>query len=122
MIQISDNKIISINKGDTLKFGVRINKGTELCPIWYILTEDDNVLFGIMETNQPFERALIRKTYDISDVNKSGGVTVELKHEDTARLLPGTYWYEVKLVTKTDDEDNPKVDTVIPRKKFFVYE
>ena len=122
MTQISDNMIISMNRGDTLKFGVRINEGSAIDPKWYELGEDDSVLFGVMEAGQPFECALIRKVYTIEQFNVSDGVTMELTHEDTAHLKPGTYYYEVKLVTETDDPDNPIVDTVIPRKRFFLYE
>ena len=122
MVQISDNGILSMNRGDTFKFGVRINKGSVIDPKWYELGEYDSLLFGVMEAEQPFECALIRKTYTIEQYNESDGVTMELTHEDTATLKPGTYYYEVKLVTETDDPMNPKVDTVIPRKRFFVYE
>lgn len=122
MTQISNNKLISMTRGDTLSFAIKINKGTVIDPDWYELGEDDYVLFGVMEPHQPFEHALIRKTYTIEDMTEDKEIYMNLSHEDTARLLPGTYYYEVKLVTKTSDEDNPIVDTVIPRKRFFIYE
>ena len=120
MIDITDNGIVSIVAGDTVEFGIMLNDGDKIFPEWYTLNEGDELLFGIMEPNAPFERALVKKALGVEDVNVSGGVTVRLDHMDTALLLPGLYYYEVKLVRMPIGADQPYVDTVVPRRRLYI--
>lgn len=94
-----------------------------------------------MEPNQPFEDALIRKklgyedrtpidlasSCDIDkDSYKDGYVDIFFESKDTEHILPGVYYYEVKLVRPVEDEGAKKrgitesIDTIIPKTKFIV--
>lgn len=118
MINISNNGIITIVKGDTIEVPVFINIGTEIEPVRYSLKPGDKLFFSIMEPHQPFECAILRHTYTYLDVNESRDVVVKLSYDDTAHLLPGEYYYEIKLLTVVNFEEH--LDTIVPRTKFFI--
>jgi len=115
---ISNNGIIVINKGDTFYAPLFINIGDECTPERYILTEDDTVYFAICEPNQVFERGVIRKIYTANNLNEDGDVEIILNPEDTENILPGTYYYEIKLRVVRGDQEI--VDTIVPRRKFVI--
>ena len=123
MIDINNN-IITMNRGDTFSMPLHINIGTKYAPEYYVLTEEDKIYFALEEYNQPFEFALIRKVFDINDV-KDDCVVIKLDTSDTELLLPGTYYYEIKLKhTYLDDNDIEQevIDTIVPRRKFIIIE
>lgn len=128
MLHISSNMIITINRGDTTDLSVPlfINAGDKLNPIRYQLADNDVVYFGLMEAEQPFEHALIRKAYTKDDVNEYGDVLITLTAEDTLNLLPGNYYYEIKLrkilLSESGIADGSIVDTIVERKKFTIVE
>lgn len=143
MLSISPNGIISMSKGDSWKTSIFINLGTALEPAAYNLEDGDYVYFGVMEPNQPFKDALICKKLDktnrtpittgSSDDNnkdgfKDGCVDLYFRSEDTEHLLPGVYYYEVKLLRPVVDEGaiaqgiKESIDTIIPRTKFIILE
>lgn len=143
MFSISPNGIITMTRGDSWTTSIFINIGTELCPIGYDLKEGDYVYFGVMEPNQPFNDALVCKkmTYkdktpitsvnDV-DINKDGYidgfVTLTFGIKDTEYLLPGTYYYEVKLLRPISDQNliekgyTEQIDTIVPKTKFIILE
>ena len=124
MVDISNEGIITLSRGDTFRFPLFINKGTEIAPIRYELTENDMLYFAIMEPNQRFEDAIIRKVYTTeSEFNEDGDVMICIDPTDTEYLLGGKYYYEVKLRTLVDtehpEEDNSyTVQTIIPKRGF----
>ena len=120
MASISKNGIITMNAGDYFKYPLFINAGSVMEPLRYILENDDKVLFSIMEPNQPFEHGILRKIYTKENLNVWGDVEVEFDSTDTENLLPGTYYYEVKLLINKDNKTC--VSTVVPKKKFYVME
>ena len=127
MFDITRNGIITMNRGDTWKTKIYVNVGTELDPHGYPLKSNDYLYFGVMEPNQPFDRALIRKRYDASSAvgpseEDEGWYWIEFDVEDTEKVLPGTYYYEVKLLRARDDPDKVDIDTIIPKTKFVIYE
>lgn len=134
MFDITRNGIITMNRGDTWNTEIFVNLGTTLDPQPGTLGPNDFIYFGVMEPNQPFDFALVRKRYDESDAAKDeeghvkqGFYKIRFDVEDTEKLLPGTYYYEVKLLREElDDEQVPTgkylVDTIIPRTKFVIYE
>ena len=130
MFDITRNGIITMNRGDTWKTEIFVNLGTTLDPYGYPLGDNDYLYFGVMEPNQPFDFALIRKRYDKTDATPGepdGYYTIRFDVEDTEKLLPGSYYYEVKLLREElDDQQEPTgkylVDTIIPRTKFVIYE
>lgn len=128
MFDISRNGIITMARGDTWTTQIFVNLGTELVPYGYELQEGEYLYFGVMEPNRPFEVALIRKRYDMTDATPDaikGTYDVRFESKDTVALLPGTYYYEVKLKRLIKNGDlivGEEIDTIIPRTKFVIYE
>lgn len=124
MFDISNNGIITITRGDSAVTNLYINLGTECCPDIFDINQwpHAKVYLGITEPHMPFEQALVRKVFDIKDFDESGKVLkIKFKTEDTENLVPGLYYYSVKLL-RMDPEKNGEdlVDTVISKKKFII--
>lgn len=105
MVDLSINDILTLTRGDTYSMPLFLNKGTDNCPIRYVLQDTvlngrvigtDEIYVGIMEYNQPFECALVRKLYTKKNLNKYGDVIIDLKSNDTKCLHPGKYYYQIK--------------------------
>lgn len=157
MFNISANGIIELHRGDTVNIPIYINLGTTMRPQYYDMisaweeideSEVDNyvlskkeedgkfygytgdmVFFGLLEPNQRWEKALVKKTftaYDFDYTDKS--IELRLNTEDTEYLEPGNYYYELKLYrclyTSKDQEidRNTHVDTIVGRTKFVIME
>lgn len=119
MFSISNNGFISLTRGDSFTVPLFINRGTVFHPVRYYIADNPNaaVYLGVMEPNQPFERATIRKKYtSTSPVNENGDLIVEFTPNDTQYLFPGKYYYEVKV--KLSDGN---IDTIIPETEFFIF-
>lgn len=118
MFTISKNGFVSITRGDSFKAPLFINGGTAMCPARLTLSRypDANLYVGIMEPHQIFEEAIIRQIYTSkSEINRYGDVLIKLRPEETEYLLPGKYYYEVKL-----DIGDGVLDTIIPKTEFFI--
>lgn len=123
MFNITYNGIITVTRGDSFTLPLLLNFGTNLEPIHYQLTDRDIVYFGVMEPNQPFENALIRKRYTIKDVDEYGHVVIKFRPQDTQCVLPGKYYYQVKLQRfNSEDPTDYDVETVIDKTQFFILE
>ncbi len=123
MFNLSYNGIVTVNRGDSFELPIILNAGTNLQPVLYELTEDTVIYFGVMEPNQPFENALIRKRYTIEDVNENGLVVVRFRPQDTQCVLPGKYYYQVKLQRfRSNDPEDYDVDTVVDKTQFYILE
>ena len=130
---IANNNIIVLNRGDSYQFDLLI-ADSESPNGFYRIQGDDTVYFGIMDPHQPFEEALVKKRFTVADANPyTGLLTIVINPEDTLDLLPGTYYYAVKihlqhhsyLCNWTTDEPLAvsyvdQIDTVINRTKFFL--
>lgn len=123
MFNLFSNGTIYVNRGDSFAMPLELNVGTKLHPITFVLDENSFVYFGIMEPNQPFEAAIVRKKYTYEDMNEDGQVVIKIKPQDTQCLLPGKYYYQVKLqVVDPTDENNYDVQTIIDKTQFFIME
>lgn len=131
MVNISKNGIITIHKGDTAILPLYINLGTELNPEIYSLQVGDVVYFVIAEANQDFNHAIVKKRFTSDNFDfENHMLNIKIKSADTNCLLPGTYYYSVKLVRCPElikengiwFRDDEEVDTLITRKKFIVLE
>ena len=123
MFDISFNGIITVNRGDSFEMPLFLNAGTRMEPCAYKITKDDIVYFAVMEPNQPFETALIRKKYTIEDTNENGDLVIRFKPQDTQCVLPGKYYYQVKVQTfNSDDINDYDVTTAIDKTPFFIME
>lgn len=75
-----------------------------------------------MEPNQIWENSILRKKLSVDDLNTRGNVQLHLNSEDTENLLPGLYYYMVKIYIKDEELDKYIINTIIPSTKFLVYE
>lgn len=125
MFSISNN-IITINRGDTAELNYKINRGTPANPQWYELENSDKLVFILTEPNKSFDKALLRKVYSAEDKEEDGTINIKFRPNDTYYLLPGTYYYEIKLCINESptqellDSDNSIIETVSPKRKFII--
>lgn len=102
-------------RGDSYILPITINKGTQLDFERHTLREDERLYVGIMEPNQPFEDAIIRKVLTINTaMNEDGDVLLQLEPKDTEHLMTGKYYIMIKLKRDTD------VITILPMKEFWI--
>lgn len=121
MFNISNNGIITVNRGDTFSLTFKIELGTKLAPIQYILTPADKLYLGVVEPNQQFEYAIIKKVLTDQDLDSNNNVIIKFLSEDTEYLLPGVYYYTLKLC-RDCDASGEQIDTLKQRTKFIVLE
>lgn len=123
MFNIAYNGVITVNRGDSFSLPMMLNYGTTLEPLKYQLSHKSIVYFAVMEPNQPFETALIRKKYTSDDVDKDGNVVIRFRPQDTQCILPGKYYYQVKLQRfNSDNPEDYEVDTVVDKTLFYILE
>lgn len=120
MVTLSNN-IITITRGDTFSPPLFINAGSDLKPVRYELGDYDEVYLGIMEPNQPFENAIVKKRYTKANINEYGDVKVRFEHDDTKCLVPGKYFYEIKAKFIKED-GSVDINTIIQRTEFWIQE
>jgi len=109
--------IIVINRGDTTDLGVKVLDAGETV---YFLTPEDTLYFGLMDPHQPFEFALVKKKLTSKDMSSTGGFVFKLKSSDTIDLMPGVYYYAVKLHRVSKELKIDEVITVIDKTKFII--
>ena len=123
MFNITYNGIITVNRGDSFCLPLLINYGTKMDPLHYTPGDNAIIYFGVMEPNQPFENAIIRKKYTSKDVDDDGNVVIKFKPQDTQCVLPGKYYYQVKVQRfLSDDPEDYAVDTVVEKQQFYILE
>ena len=117
MAYVSSCGNIQLNRGDSLDLNISVNLGSNIEPSIYTLQEDDAVYFGIMEPNYPFECAIVKKRITAEQQDDKGNIVVHLTPDDTLCLIPGKYYYQVKLAAAPD-----RVVTIIDKSQFFILE
>lgn len=123
MFNIAYNGIITVNRGDSFRLPMVLNYGTNLEPMNYQMSQNSIVYFAVMEPNQPFEDALIKKKYTIEDVDADGNIVIKFRPQDTQCVLPGKYYYQVKLQRfNSNDPEDYEVDTVVDKTLFYILE
>lgn len=144
MLTIARNGIITVNRGDDFSVPLFINQRTELHPSRYVLTETDKVYFSIALTgtdcifdksqmtwtilndeNDSEEEPIIKeppisKTYTHSDLNENGDIVLKFTHEDSLKLRPGNYYYQIKAKITKNGEDY--LNTIVKRTPFIILE
>lgn len=120
MSNISNNGIITLMRGDSFTAPIYINIGTQLSPSYYSLGESDRLYFALMEPNQAFEDAVLKKKFDFtSPKDEYGNTLLILKPTDTEKLLVGKYYYMIKL-RKIDSYGQEYVRTVVNPTLFWL--
>lgn len=127
MFDISLNHIITINRGESGSFTIPLNKGTSVNPEIVELDNDfDTIYFGVMQPENKFEFSIVRKLYHREDLNEDGTLTITFEPNDSELLLPGNYFYEVKVkkydLNEFEQPEKEHIYTVVPRTKFIILE
>jgi len=117
MYTINRERIITMNRGDSLRVPLLINAGDKWHIVRYILSYDDEVCLSICEPDQEFEHGVLRQVYTKKDLNKQGDVMINISSDETEDLVPGLYYLEIKVKLT-----NGRVGTIFPRRKFYIYE
>ena len=117
MSYVSNSGVVELNRGDSATLDILVNLGTRIEPRIYKMQENDCVYFGLMEVNQPFEFAVLKKKLTADKQNEKGIVKIEFNPDDTLCLLPGKYYYQVKLAIQPNT-----VHTIIDKTQFFILE
>lgn len=114
------NGIITLMRGDTFQFPVKINIGTLTSPKYKKLDENDVLYFGLMEPGKSFEDAVLKKRIDQSnDTDSDGYPIITIDHKDTSNLLVGKYYYTIKLRT-ISEFGNEIVRTIVKPTLFWL--
>lgn len=102
MVNISNNGFIYMHRGDSFKIPLVINQGTKEDVIKFYISQHPSaeVYFGLMEPNQRFEEALIKKHLKKEDLNSQGDLMLKFNPEDTENLIPSKYYYALKAEVK----------------------
>ena len=122
MFHISSNGIVTVNRGDSFELPIVLNIGNSIDRQEYILADTDALYLGIMEPNQPFETAIVRKKFTSKDLDEDNNINVRFWPKDTVCLLPGKYYYQVKLQTVDEATGRLDVETVIDKTLFYIQE
>lgn len=122
MFNISSLGIITTNRGDSFEFPLVLKMGSSMAYDTYALNDTDVVYFAVMEPNQPFETAIIRKRFDYKDVDDNGNIKVRFWPEDTQLLLPGKYYYQAKLKSIDRETGREDVETIVEKTLFYIKE
>ena len=114
---IYNNGTIAVNRGDLFRAPLFINDGTVDEPIRYSLLDnpDTKIYFSIMQPNELFENATIRKIFTVKDANSLGDVIITLTSRETYALRQGKYYYQIKAVLQ-----DGTINTITDKEIFYV--
>lgn len=116
MFCINTTNCFTLSRGDTFKFPIIINQKTKFEFEKYELTDDDIIYGAILEPNQSFEDAIIRKVITNKDYKDLENNPLFILHsDDTEYLLTGKYYFTLKLKDK-----NNNITTILPMKEFWI--
>ena len=133
MLYIDDNGNIKVNRGDTFEVPLFVDVCSNiLYPVRFPWKRGDTISIHVMEPYKPFELYLLGKEFTCDDLNENEDIIVRFDHEDTNFLIPGTYYYEAKLIRPWSPDQDPRGEatpederhdsyiTIIPRRKFII--
>ena len=105
MFIIDNDNGIRMIQGDTGSIRLTLNN--------YKLSSGDKVTFAM--TSNSLKRLLIEKS--ITEFESDGTALIILNGKDTVDIAPGSYLYEIQVITK-----DGRIDTVIPMTKIKIME
>lgn len=112
---INKNNVITINRGDYAEFKFKFKVGKFPYDHDLIVNDGDILFFGLMDPGVHFEHALLKKEYTSNFINDEGYFILTLESDDTLELVPGVYYYEIKLL-----DINAHITTLIQKTKFII--
>ena len=105
MFIIDNDNGIRMIQGDTGSIRLTLDN--------YKLSSGDKVTFAM--TSSSLKRLLIEK--NITEFESDGTALIILNGKDTVDIAPGSYLYEIQVITK-----DGRIDTVIPMTRFKIME
>ena len=105
MFIIDKDNSIRMIQGDTGSIRLTLDN--------YKLSSGDKVTFAM--TSNSLKRLLIEKS--ITEFESDGTALIILNRKDTVDIAPGSYLYEIQVITK-----DGRIDTVIPMTRFKIME
>ena len=105
MFIIENDNGIKMIQGDTGSIRLKLDN--------YKLSSGDKVTFAM--TSNSLKRLLIEK--NITEFESDGTALIILNGKDTVDIAPGSYLYEIQVITK-----DGRIDTVIPMTRFKIME
>ena len=105
MFIIDNDNSIRMIQGDTGSIRLTLDN--------YKLSSGDKVTFAM--TSNSLKRLLIEK--NITEFESDGTALIILSGKDTVDIAPGSYLYEIQVITK-----DGRIDTVIPMTRFKIME
>lgn len=116
MYQVTDEQMIYLSRGDSCSFTLYVLSGNKLIHQYHRIEEGDKIYFAIMEPNQKFENALVKKVFTNEDADEDGNIIIKINPQDTEFLKEGVYYYMVKFTSNNDTN----VETIIEKTRFFI--
>ena len=104
-----------IFRGDSKTLTYTIYSEDNFCKNLYELVEGDELYFALLEPNQCWEEAILKKELTVTP--GSSNIEVQFKPNDTMCLMPGLYYYQIKLRLS-----NGEVHTLNPRTSLWIQE
>ena len=105
MFIIDNDNSIRMIQGDTGSIRLTLDN--------YKLSSGDKVTFAM--TSNSLKRLLIEK--NITEFESDGTALIILNGKDTVDIAPGSYLYEIQVITK-----DGRIDTIIPMTRFKIME
>lgn len=119
MVQVSNNNIITVNHGDTFSLAIPVIIEPSISPTKYILGTNDKLFFILNEPNGHIERPLLLKTLTSANLDLNNNILINFSSDDTGYLLPGLYYYTIRLV-RNFELPNEQIDTIRQKTKFII--
>lgn len=113
------NNVISMVRGDSFSNTFDLNKYLDSHILEQLSLNGGTLYFGLMYPNSHFEDSIIIKEYILEESSEDYEVTILLSPDDTELLIPGTYYYTLKLEIQ-DGSEPSQVYTLIPKTKFLI--
>lgn len=113
MIYINKPCKVMHHRGDSLSLFFDLRDGDSITFDPYPIGPDDEFYFAILEPNQIWENAIVKKKIQSKDLKQ---LQVNIEPKDTMCLIPGLYYYQIKL------RNNKDVYTLMNRTPFWINE
>lgn len=125
MLDISNKNIITMTRGDNETIPLKLFTDNYKKKYIFFPNRNDKIFFALMEPNQTFETAILKKIFGYDDVDQENGViNIKLDSIDTEFLASGDYYYTIKILRKDsweeESDDQGTVETLVERTKFII--
>ena len=125
MLQIDTNGNILVNRGDTFEIPLMLKNVDDLFDTTPMSFKAKDIInLHITAPNMPWECPIIEKSITCAEDTTADKLKFNFEHEDTCKLFPETYFYEIKLQRQNEEVDeNPCDDyykTLTSKRKFIL--